>query len=368
MLFKNTNNRMIENYKLIAFAVLVKRKYRNSALTSFRTRKKAEEFGLSVNTFRKYINACIETGWAYKDDKNQLRFIRLKDILSSFHKQYKINIGYYDLLTRIDVENNFKNVYDLLAHSVINENVRMRQEYNIRLKDLSAGKRLTKKQSKAFRREILKNFPDIVTKPEEYKQMVSSGADAKTQRALSKTKGKKVDVICAVTSARHTSKITGLSKNKSNKLLRTENPFYKTHHRTFMIKGCTFLLFDTLRTMFQNATVVPLPNYDRIRISFGREILHKDQRIANIFELSEENPIKQLLKLHESKFLVVLDIIRLKQNLKGKKSSSTKTFSTVSCTGRKSQKSISRSIKSFQKVFSTSNELQKAPCSTLTCG
>ena len=361
---------MLDQYKFLSFVILVKRQYKNSTLTSFRTRKKAEELGLSVNTLRRYVNNCLDNDWAYVNKKGQLKFRKLKVIIAGFHKKYKINIGFYDLLTREDVKNDFREIYDLLLYSIINENVRMRQEYNIRLKNLSAGQRLTKKQLKAVRKEILKNLPDLVTKPEEYKKLVKSGADAETLRALSKTKGNKSGVKCAVTSARHTSKVVKLSKNKANQMLRNENPFYKTYHRTFMIKGCNFDIVDALQDMFPTATVIPLPHYDRTRISFGREILHKDHYVANIFELDEKNPIKQLLKMHQERFLTVIDIVQLKRSLRGTKVPGTRVYFGVRCTKRKKsqKKEQTQSRNDYRPFYSDFIDQPKNSCSPLTVG
>lgn len=292
--------------KLLAFVILSKRKYKNSVILDYKKRSKAEEFGLSINTFRKYVNACIENGWAYQDSHGHLHFIKLRKILSQFYKKSELNFGWYDILEKEGYENKFKNILELVELCLIDENVRKKQEFNIRARDLTGNRRQTKKAIKILRQDIMNEWSPI------------KNPDCKVTSAEIQSKASSKHLKRAITSCRHTGKILSVSNAKANQLLKKRNEFFKTKKRQFFIDGCNDYVFDFLQENFPKATVYPLISIGKTKICFGTEIMHNKEREKLLLDFDSNTEIGRLINFHDKGEIEVCGLIKQIKAEKGK--------------------------------------------------
>lgn len=250
------------NYKILAFIIALKRAKRNSVILKRPIYKMAQKYGICGVSFKKYLTKSIELGYIIEKEDRYV-IIKFKEIVKHFCGEQKIYFGYYNILrNRSNVT--VKTITEELLCISMMDNVIKPQEYVIERKKRDIG--IIKHSLKTDKKPRPLSKRDYARMKKLAKQGMLSAKSL--QRLIDSTTG------IVISSNRHASRKTGISNFKAGQVLSKGGKYFsrtkleKYHH------GCNAFNLEKLNHMYPKAWIIPLPHYDKIRVSFGSQLLN----------------------------------------------------------------------------------------------
>lgn len=239
-------------HKIISLLIAMKRQRRNSVIFLTAYYKLAPQFGLSPQTFKKYLLEAEKLGWI-QISGGRITINSLPSILEDFISDSGLYFGKYNVLK--SKETSFKDVLSEIESILLMSNIYDRQQYHINKKNqkIKSAKRLSSTEKSKGNRKL--SALD--------KRVISDGLHREKN-----VKGKLEYNGSVVTSARHTASKLGVSVNKANKILNRGLHFTR-EIKELWFKGCSHGLFDALRESYPKATILMLGNCGYTKVCFG---------------------------------------------------------------------------------------------------
>ena len=309
-----------EMIKLLTFAIMVKRRRRNSVLLEHPTKKEAAAYGMCLSTFKKYRQMLLDIGWMDKSIYGNYHIIRFNGIVSSFYKTTGFHFGMYGIFEKGTIATDFKTALRQVELILLDDNVRKVQVLSNQHHSES-GPKLRPKRGKPFTAADVRGHHSL-------KMYFEMGFPLDKLLRAQKSKGKsairKVSVdtqklpFCK-TSARHAGQKLNMSKDKASKLLNTPNPHFDVKEHSYHVVGCNDALYDMLCVVFPDATIIPQPYLGFTKVCFGREIVEKGQKFIDFRFKGDPNPLTTLYMMHKRGQIKVLNFKLWKKRKPSKK-------------------------------------------------
>lgn len=287
----------VEAIKIVSFIVAVKRFKKNSVLVTRKNKKRiCEKLNISLPTLNKYIQRCIEIGWAREGDgrvimepfakiSSEFQYLPLSD---DFWEEKRHN---YSLTNRglisgesTDYKTVFNEVCDvLLVDNIFRQQVlaaRVRNKIHLWCENRKRTERKLRKMMVA-----MKENPDDAKIANSYNLLCMADFSRKDNiSCLSNvclneysnimSNGERLENYEAfvVTSARHLATRLNVSVYRANRIL-NESKWLRRDIVNSYFNGCDYFTVETLKARFPGACVQPLPFIGKTKVSFG-SILH----------------------------------------------------------------------------------------------
>ena len=243
--------------------IALKRFRKNSSIKKRSAYQMCTAFGLSAKTFKKYLNQAIAAGYI-KEESGYYRITKFQSIIREFCKANELSFGPHQILQ--DKNTSVKDILSLFQQHLISDNIIIKQkmaiaEKKLDLKLIDFSIRGTGQNEKFLPKHEYKRLKKLSGKG-----LLSVRHQKRLQESLNE------DII---TSARHTSKLLGVSINKANCLLKKTDVFERKILVEW-VKGLSGYRFEEARALYPRATVIPLVQADLIKIAFGSELVLKN--------------------------------------------------------------------------------------------
>lgn len=249
--------RVLDLHKKIAFLIAIKRFKRNSVLLKGPAYKISSLFGLSPQTFKKYVREMVQDGYLVESPLYYTA-IPFSKAVQLFAKETGLYVGQHTLLKG---EHNFKKILLQLQEALIVDNVIKRQEFKIKQKKeflylLNVANGTVKRDTPLSR----KQYSTL--------KKISKGAAyrAQLQKSLN---NETINVV--ISSCRHISRTIGVSPSKASDLLAKSTRISRRIH-TLWFDGLSEQLVDSLREKYPKALIYPLFSLGKVKVSFGSEL------------------------------------------------------------------------------------------------
>jgi hypothetical protein len=221
--------------------------------------KNAKNLGLSVATYKKYIQICLNSGWITREPyKNGYRVINFAKILREIHQKTNLFVGKHSLIEG-NKSTNTKEVENEITDLLMLDNIIKPQQFQIKKKqqfidDVNFLSNPTEESQKTHK----------ITSSQ--KKIMKMGVKCAEKEVKNMIPNKRL-----ITSARHTSRKIGISVSKANKKLNSSliferNEIYKTY------QGVNFALVDHLKEKYPKACIIPMLHVGLTKVSFGSEL------------------------------------------------------------------------------------------------
>ena len=245
--------------KKLAFIILLKRFKNNSVLFQRANYKYAAKFSMSPATFKKYFKEAIDNGHVFKDG-DIYKVEKFSKILSDFYQETGLALDKHEILQGDNL--NFKNILSELQGLLVVDNVIKQQLTQIdrKRKDI----RLIKFANKTEK-------SDSFLHKSEMKRLRKLSKDGKLGASYADQLSNSYRST-VITSARHTAKKLGVSVKKANQILSNSGNSFKREILVKWVYGISIFKIEKLRHQFPNATIIPMMNYNRIKICFGSSL------------------------------------------------------------------------------------------------
>ena len=247
---------MVDKHKIISFLIVLKRYRKNSVIFKEAKYKMAQKVGMSTNTFCKYLNQSLLLGHV-TDQGDRYTLKKFEDVVREFCEVNNLHFNNHQILKRKS-QLSFKETLAEFQEYLLLDNTLGRQEKAIKRKN-------DKIESYRKLRTVKRHAGGGCSKKD--KELISSGQH-------------RVENIYAhlnyrssnVTSARHSGNAIGVSHQKANKILNS----LKTATRNILVKwvhGISMFKIEQLRSRYPQATIIPLIQYNKIKVCFGSSIV-----------------------------------------------------------------------------------------------
>jgi hypothetical protein len=248
-------------YKILAFIIALKRSRRNSIILKGPVYKIATKYGICASSFKKYLQEAIDLGYIVEKEDRYV-VIKFKEIVRHFCKEHDIYFGHYKILRNKSSQTNVKNICEELLRIAIMDNVINPQEYMIakKNKDIELVRYSLKTDKK----------PSYLPKRDYSRLKKLSNSGTLSAQGLRSLYSSKTDIV--VSSNRHASKRIGISNFKAGQVLSKGDRYFSRSKLDTYYPGCNQFNLEALRNQHPRAWVVPLPNYNKIRVSYGSQL------------------------------------------------------------------------------------------------
>lgn len=251
----------MQDQKLLVLLIILKRYRNNSVILKTAKYKLAAKFSMSPVTFNKYLDECIRLGYII-DRGDRYQIIQFKELVVSFAKNTGTFFGKHQILCSKNLS--FKSTLAELQRYLVIDNIINPQENQLKRKKtdielINFANRTVKSDSFLCKHE-LKRLKKL------HKEGKLSACAAK--KVVSSYTG------VVITSARHTAKKLKVSVQKANSILNSGESLYSRNILVKWVKGVSFFKIESLRIQYPDATIIPLLNYDVIKICFGSSLSH----------------------------------------------------------------------------------------------
>ena len=246
---------MNNSIKLLAFTIAIKRYKSNSVLMDTARYKMSSKFGISTQTFNKYLVEAQKIGWINISGGN---FVvkKLNDIIIDFNNQTGLFFSNHKVLENRK-KHSFKDVLKEIEQILLIDNIIAPQQFEIN------------KKSKFV------NDYNILISPTGKKRGKVTQSQKKMMRMGLRSAEKEISGMNytdrVMTSARHTSSVMGMSVSKANKVLNLGGKVNRSILQVW-IHGISFVKIEELKIQYPKAKIIPYVHYNKIKVCFGSEI------------------------------------------------------------------------------------------------
>lgn len=247
----------IEYHKIFAFIIALKRSRNNSVILKKAYHKLSREYGLSPQTFKKYLAQAIEYGMI-TDEGNRYEVKKFAEIVTEMHQGSNLYFGNHEILEGKSLS--VKEILIELYECYIIDNIYNAQKSKIKKKSNDL------KTLKFIKSETGKRHPYLAK--HEYNKLKQICKKSIKERASIENEIEKTLFNQVITSCRHTSDVLGLSKSTSNMVLSNLKKL-KREIAVKWIDKCNMVNFEKAKAMYPKATIYPLPYMDKIKVCFG---------------------------------------------------------------------------------------------------
>lgn len=246
-------------YKVFSFLVALKRSRRNSVIMKGAAYKDCKIYGISAQTFKKYLSEAIELGFII-DQGDRYSVKKLAEIISEIHQGGNLFFGKHNILKSKELS--VKKITDEILGCYVEEIFHSQTKKIItKSKKLATYKFVESETVKRHSPLTQSNLKDV-------KKVLK---ESKESRALNQKQIETSLYKHVITSARHTAAKLGISKNRSNHILSN----LKSLKREIIVKwipGCTMVNFEQAKVNFPKATIYPMPSINKIKVCFGSKL------------------------------------------------------------------------------------------------
>lgn len=244
-------------FKVFSFIVALKRSRNNSVILKKAYHKLSREYGLSPQTFKKYLYQAIDCGMITECD-NRYEVKQFAVIVTELHSGSGLYFGKHDILAGKSLD--VKEILNELYECYVLDNIYNKQSNKIKKKSNDL------KTLKFIKSETGKRHPYL--SKHEYEKLKKICKKSISERASLENEIEKTLFNHVITSCRHTAGVLGISKSRSNKVLSNLKKI-KREIASKWIDGCNQVNFEMAKIKYPRATIYPLPSVDKIKICFG---------------------------------------------------------------------------------------------------
>jgi hypothetical protein len=248
---------MMDKYKHLSFIIAIKRYKKNSVIKKIPKYIACKQYGLSVNTYSKYLNQCIQAGYII-EEKEYYRVIKFKEILIDLFENQNLYFNQHKILKTFGT--NFNIILQNVEEIMVADNIIKRQGFKIN----------KKYQSNLVQRYI--SGTDRKAKSELFSKFSHKAITRMVKKQLKSVSEKITELNKdVVTSSRHTSKTIGVSIFKANKILNRQNIFER-QIKVKWVHGITDWKYEELRCKYPNSVVIPCFKINMFKVCHGSSI------------------------------------------------------------------------------------------------
>lgn len=257
-----------DKFNTFILIIALKRYKINSSVRKMPKYLLCKQFGLSVNTFSKYLKEAISLGFI-EVDGDYYRVAPFKRVVSEIFSETGLYFSSHQILHKKST--NFYQIKEEIESLLVLDNIISRQEKamrnkkRIRIDGIIKGRRTVKMEMEETLSSLLRDH--VVPK----KHYVVSENRAHNLQKYNQRAERSRNIDRVVTSARHTSKILGVSIQKANRILSQKSAF-KRSIEVKWVNGCSHATYDNLALLYPNASIIPCPKIGMMKVCFGSSL------------------------------------------------------------------------------------------------
>lgn len=249
----------INNYKILSFFIAFKRYKKNSVVFKAPVYRLSQKFNISPVTFQKYLSTCMDLG-VIVDHGTHYSAEKFKTALVKILENTDLFFGNHSILS--DNSTDVKKISRKIQGLFVVDNIISPQQRSI-------NKKQSELQLVRFSNRTEKS-DSFLTRPE-LKKLKKLSREGKLSASYENTLNNSLNTS-VTTSARHTATKLGVSLRKANLILNDKENSFDRSIFVKWIKGISIFKIDSLRIQYPQATVIPMLNYNCIKICFGSEL------------------------------------------------------------------------------------------------